>query len=232
MSFAPWSDLINEGLASFGISLSEKQRYRLFQHADLLVQWNRKMNLTAISAPQDIAIKHFIDSVGPAPLLKPMKRVLDIGSGAGFPGLPLKVWCPVIELTMIDAVRKKISFLHQAIRTMELEQSWAIHTRLEEMCRRDPIQLFDTVISRAFSDLTTIFSGALPLLATGGKIAVWKARPGENEIKAARAFIKSQEIPLDLSLHPYRLPFSNAVRTLVTLQKGGISPMAPKTDKK
>ena len=118
-----WRRMIVDGALAFDLHLTDLQIGLFFRHMEALLQWSPKVNLTAIHDPYEIAVKHFVDSIVPAAFFSPALRVLDMGSGAGFPGLPLKVWCPSIELTMVDAVRKKVSFLQHVIRQMELKNA-------------------------------------------------------------------------------------------------------------
>ena len=220
ISIEEWGEIIRKGIAPFDFSLTENQVWLFYQHASALLQWTQKINLTAITDPHEIAIKHFIDSLGPAPLLTPMKNVLDIGSGAGFPGLPLKVLYPAIELTLLDAVRKKTSFMQYVIRTLGLKDVKVIHGRVEDLYRQGAIMTFDTIICRAFSDLSFIVTHAWPLLSKGGKIVVWKGRVPEKEIMAVRSRFQYETWPLTIEMRSYRLPVIDAERTIVVITKG------------
>ena len=219
ISIKEWEDIIRKGIAPFDLILTENQLWLFYQHAAALLQWTQKTNLTAITDPREIAIKHFIDSMGPAPFLTPMKHVLDIGSGGGFPGLPLKVLYPAIELTLLDAVRKKTSFIQHVIRTLELSSARAIHGRVEDLSRPVAIKSFDTIICRAFSNLSFIITHALPLLSDGGKIVVWKGRVPEKEITAARSRFHDETWPLTIETRSYRLPIFDAERTIVIITR-------------
>lgn len=219
ISLEEWEKIIRKGIAPFNLSLTKNQVWLFYQHASMLLQWTQKINITAITDPREIAIKHFIDSLAPALLLTPMKRVLDIGSGGGFPGLPLKVLYPAIELTLLDAVRKKTSFMQHVIRTLKLKGVRAIHGRVEDLFRPVAIMTYDTIICRAFSDLSFIITHAFPLLSKGGKIVVWKGRVPEKEITAARSRLHKETWPLKIELRSFRLPVIDAERTIVIISK-------------
>lgn len=219
INFEQWDKIIRKGIAPFDMILNEPQIRLFYRHAEMLVQWNQKTNLTAITDPKEIAIKHFIDSLAPMLFLKPMKHVLDVGSGGGFPGLPLKVLCPPMELTLLDAVRKKTSFMQQVIRTLKLKGTRTIHGRLEDLSHPAKHMLFDTIVCRAFSDLSFIFNNAWPLLSREGKIVVWKGRVPAKEIMDLRKLIGKEPLFLEMKEHTYRLPIFDAARTIIIITK-------------
>lgn len=219
INFEQWDKIIRKGIAPFGVNIDEQQIRFYYRHAEALLQWNRKINLTAITDPQEIAIKHFVDSIGPLPLLKPMQHVLDVGSGGGFPGLPLKVLCPSMELTLLDAVRKKTSFIQHVIRTLKLNGAQAIHGRVEDLSQPAKDMFFDTIVCRAFSDLANIFGNAWPLLIPEGKMVVWKGRVPEKEIIEFRKLYRKELLLLEMKIHTYRLPIFDAERTLIIIKK-------------
>ena len=217
--FDQWESIIRRGAASFNLILTDQQIKLFYEHAVALLQWSKKINLTAIKDPKSVAIKHFIDSLGPASFSIPMKRVLDVGSGGGFPGLPLKVWNPSIELTLIDAVRKKTSFIQHVIRILKLTDTRAIHGRVEAVVQQEGFRPFDTIISRAFSDLSFIISHGLPLLSKNGKIIVWKGKLPEKEIEDVRLRFKKEKRVLEIETKSYRLPILDADRTIVIISE-------------
>jgi 16S rRNA (guanine527-N7)-methyltransferase len=141
-----------------------------------------------------------------------------MGSGAGFPGLPIKVCCPDIQLTMVDAVRKKVSFLKHVIRLTGLKSTQAIHRRLEDIKGDQSFaKAFDTIVCRAFGDLRYIVEKGLPFLADGGQIVAWKGRVPENELKALSTPMINELGGLTIRLEAYRLPILDAHRTLIIL---------------
>lgn len=215
IAYADWEAILREGAAFFDLALTDGQIRQLYRHAALLRQWNRTTNLTAIRDPREMAIKHFVDSLGPVRWMAPMARVLDLGSGGGFPGLPLKVWSPAIDLTLVDAVRKKTSFLRHTIRELGLKGVKVLNERVEHLSSRRDLPSFDTVVCRAFGDLAFVVTHAAPLLAPDGQIVFWKGRRPEQEISALTPLLKRGKRPLTLSLRSYKLPSSAAERTLV-----------------
>jgi 16S rRNA (guanine527-N7)-methyltransferase len=219
INFEQWNIIVQKGIAPFDMILNEQQTQLFYRHAEALLQWNRNINLTAITDPKEIAIKHFIDSIAPLTFLKPMQHVLDVGSGGGFPGLPLKALCPSIELILLDAVRKKTSFIQHVIRALKLKGAQAIQGRVEDLSSPEKPMSFDTVVCRAFSNLSNIFKNAWPLLSPGGKIVVWKGRVPEKEIMDFRTLFRKDLLLLEMKIHTYRLPIYDAERTLIIITK-------------
>lgn len=212
-----WEKTIRAGADFFALSFTDQQIHQFYRHAEILSRWNRKTNLTAIRDPREMAVKHFVDSFGPVRHVMPMARVLDVGSGGGFPGLPLKVYCPSIDLTVVEAVRKKTSFLQHVIRELRLGGVRVIHERVETLVRHNPTPHFDTIVCRAFSDLVSIAINLSPLLAPQGKIVVWKGRMPDQEIRDVLPLLNDDKRALILSTRSYKLPIFNAERTLVIL---------------
>lgn len=219
IKYKKWEAIILKGVAPFGLRITKEQIRLFYLHALELMQWSRKINLTAITEHNEIAIKHFVDSIAPLPYLPPMKNVLDVGSGGGFPGIPLKVIHPEIELTLVDAVRKKTSFMQHVIRKLKLNKAKAVHSRVENF--RDQGGAFvpyDTIVCRAFSDLSLIIPKVLPLLTPGGEVVVWKGRTPEKEINKFKARFPDQALSLRIQINSYRLPIYDAERNLVRIK--------------
>jgi len=213
-----WEKTLRNSVAAFDIDLTDQQIGQFYIHAEELQRWTRKTNLTAIKDADEIAAKHFIDSIVPSVYFDPMHDVLDIGSGGGFPGLPLKVLYPHIQLTLIDAVRKKTSFLKHVVRSMRIEDTQVVHGRIEEIGLRYKMTLWDSIVSRAYSSVSVILENALPLLSPGGQILIWKGPSPEEEIRAAQDVIARQRRLLTLRVRSYFLPEIAAQRTLVAIK--------------
>ena len=209
-----------------GIHLSQKQLAMIAQHAETLMVWNRKINLTAIKDPFQIAEKHFYDSIMAGSFLsKEIISIADIGSGGGFPGIPLKIIKPEIKLLMIDASQKKVNFLKHMIHLLELEGAEAVHIKLEpdnrtikselyekkELDRLNIHNQFDAVISRALTDMESLTEIALPFLKTGGRIYSMKAGKAKKEIT------RTLKEKFKLKMQHYILPGEKADRYLIEL---------------
>src|SRR4030042_3426638 len=126
-----WKQFLIRGAAERGISIERLQVDQFAVHASELMAWNRKMNLTAITDPVEVAVKHYLDSIAAYRLISESSRILDVGTGGGFPGIPLKILIPELHLTLIDSTLKKIHFLKHIIRTLKLRQTEAIQARVE-----------------------------------------------------------------------------------------------------
>lgn len=164
-----------DGADQLNLVLSNHQAAQFIAHARLLLAWNQKINLTAITDPVEVAVKHFLDSVAPLAHLSIKGELLDMGTGGGFPGIPLKIMRPGHNMTLSDGTRKKINFVKQVIRDLGLNGIEAVHQRVEEMAALDAYAgRYATIVSRAVADLKTITLLARPLLAAKGKIMVYK----------------------------------------------------------
>ena len=213
-----WQRFIIDNARELGIDIDEGVSAAFSNYAFELINWNRKINLTAITDPREIAIKHFLDSLAPARCIPDRGRLLDIGSGGGFPGIPLKILKPSISVFLIDGVRKKINFLKHVIRTLRLENIEARQIRTETLLGfPEYMASFDIIISRALSDLSTFVKSALPLLARHGTVIAMKGEVDTEELNAVRA-----DIPKDhysLKIEKYGLPSINGLRSLVIIKR-------------
>ena len=211
---AGWQHTIKEGCACFGIA-PEPGCFELFSiHASLLAQWNRKINLTAITDPFDIAVKHFIDSAALIPHISAPARVLDIGTGAGFPSIPVKILSPGLDLICLDASRKKVSFLKETIRQCRLDGIKAVHARTEELAKDIKYQnSFDVVTSRAFASLDQFVEQALPFLAPKGTILAMKGKSGSGKNE-----IFDRNHPCVSEVFDYSLPFLQDKRSIIKVR--------------
>ena len=212
-----WQRFIIDNAGKLGIVIDEGITAAFSIHASELLTWNRKINLTAITNPRDIAIKHFVDSLPPAGCIPDGARLLDIGSGAGFPGIPLKIFKPSISVLLIDAVRKKINFLKHVLRILGLENIEARQIRAENLLKgTGQSACFDVIISRALSDLAPFVKSALPLLSRQGTIIAMKGQVGAKELDAVRA--DAPEDQYYLEVERYKLPLIRAPRSIVIIK--------------
>lgn len=208
-----WKKLIEEGAADLNVHVNRKITDQFSIHSKELIKWNRKINLTAITDPVEVAVKHFLDSIISVRVIPEYGRLLDIGSGGGFPGIPLKIMNPSLSVTLIDASRKKVSFLKHAIRSIKLVGINARHARSEELAKGKPFKhSFDVIISRAFSRLDKMILQALPLLAEGGSMIAMKGKLSESELESA------DRDHLSLTVEKYKLPLVGLERSLVILK--------------
>jgi 16S rRNA (guanine527-N7)-methyltransferase len=229
-----WKHVIQSGAEEFDISLEPGQIDLFVIHAVELVKWNRKINLTAIADPLEIAAKHFLDSIAPARLIPPDGTLLDVGSGGGFPGIPLKILFPSLTVTLIDASRKKVNFLKHLIRTLKLENIQALQVRAEDLADVNPkISLgqdivfeneFDVVMCRALTSLDGFALMALPLVSKGGFIIALKGKVSRAEVDSVRLLLEKtpgvtniEERQLSIDVEKYILPYLGSERSIVII---------------
>lgn len=211
-------DILIDGAMQLGIQLPQEAIERFFVYLSELKKWNQKINLTSIESDKDILIRHFLDSMTVYPFVR--KTVLDIGSGAGFPGIPLKIIDPALEVTLVDSVAKKVSFMRHIIRTLwpaiDNTGIHALHSRIEESAFIEGHRgYFDCIISRAFSELEVFVRLALPLCAPGGKIIAMKGPKSGEELKDM-AVVKGVSAA---TVHEVSLPFSDRRTTIIVFEK-------------
>lgn len=209
--------ILESGASELGIALTPEQIEGFCRFGDELKKWGAKVNLTAIKADEEIVVKHFLDSLTLLPLLRDAERLADIGSGGGFPAIPLKIIRPDLHVTAIDAVEKKLIFQRHAARLLNLSAFEAIHARGEDLAEKYAGS-FDLVVSRAFADIPTFVRIALPILATGGVIIAMKGKEGQGEAEDARSAL--DELGLAVTdIVELRLPVSGDGRTLVVMKR-------------
>ena len=212
-----WQNFITDGARQLGVEIDAGITTQFSIHASELIKWNRKLNLTAITHPKDLAVKHFLDSLAPAHFIPDNARMLDIGSGGGFPGIPLKILNPSLKVMLIDGTRKKVNFLKHALRILKLESIEAHQIRAENL-HEDPAyaNLFDVIISRALSPLKLFVKMALPVLAQQGIIMAMKGEVNPEELNAVD--LDGLEDRYHLEVKNYRLHSIEAPRSLVIIR--------------
>lgn len=212
-------DLLVSGSKELGVPLTREQIEDLFLYVAELKKWNRKINLTAITNDRDVVIKHLLDSLSyiqgfaPAPGL----RLLDMGSGAGFPAIPIRIACPEIAITMVESVKKKASFLRHILRTLQLRDSEVLDARTGEVPANYE-NTYSVVTARAFADMTSALAAGMRFLKPGGQMVL--SRGPEEMIEDREASSAGAEIERTIRL---RLPHSNYDRVLWVFRKQALS---------
>ncbi|MBP3464499.1 MAG: 16S rRNA (guanine(527)-N(7))-methyltransferase RsmG [Clostridia bacterium] len=207
---------IEEKSKEIGIDLSKTEINLFYSYMQNLLEWNKKVNLTAITDEKDIIIKHFIDSII---INKEIEgnTMLDIGSGAGFPGIPLKIINNKMNVVLLDAINKKVTFMNDTINKLDLKNIIAIHGRAEDYAHDDNYrEKFDIVISRAVSNMTTLVEYMLPFVSVGGKCLCLKGPSVQEELDSARNAIKILGGKID-KVCEYTV--ENNERTLIIISK-------------
>jgi len=212
-------NLLLEGAKTFGIHLDGKAIEAFELYLKELLKWNQKINLTSIRSEKGVVLKHFLDSFSVHPLLPKYSSILDMGSGAGFPGIPLKIIQPTLKMTLIDSVRKKVDFQRHIIRVLGLKGMETIHGRVQDKGILQSLGgQFDIILSRAFSDLRTLLILSFPFLKEGGSVIAMK---GELEGGEIRILTQTEEPRYQLQRTvSLILPFSTFKRTILLFKKG------------
>lgn len=184
------NSILQEGFKEFGIELTSEMEQKLNIFADMLVETNEKMNLTAITQRDEIYIKHFVDSMSCQSLISENAEVIDVGTGAGFPGIVLKIVRPDINMTLLDSLRKRVDFLESVISALKLEGIAAIHSRAEDAGNSDKMrEKYDVAVSRAVANLPVLCEYCMPFVKIGGVFLALKGKEAENEVQNAEKAI-------------------------------------------
>lgn len=210
-------------LKEFDIQLSEVQKKQFIQYYDLLMEWNSFMNLTAITEPEDVLKKHFLDSVSiikAVPnLLELSWNLIDIGTGAGFPGIPIKIMFPNLNITLLDSLNKRVNFLNEIITKLKLENIVAIHGRAEDYAVPGKLrESFDLSVSRAVANLSTLSEYCLPFVKSGGYFISYKSDKVSDELDNAKKAIRLLGGVYKHQIE-FMLPNSDIYRNLIVIEK-------------
>lgn len=178
-------------LKDFNIKINDEQIKKFMNYMNLLLEWNEKINLTAITQPEEVKLKHFVDSLTVLKYINDDDKVIDIGTGAGFPGIPLKIMKGNTKITLLDSLNKRINFLNIVIETLNLRNIQAIHGRAEEIARNKLYrEKYDVAVSRAVANLSTLTEYMLPFVKVGGKCICMKGANVNEELERAQNAIK------------------------------------------
>lgn len=213
--------LIEQKIGNLGLRLSAVQTEQFYEYYRLLVEWNQFMNLTAITEFEDVVNKHFADSLSIIYVknLMDVDNLIDIGTGAGFPGIPLKIMFPHLNVTLLDSLRKRIDFLNHVSERLELQNMEMIHGRAEDYARPgQKRECYDLCVSRAVANLSTLSEYCLPYVKIGGEFISYKSKEAEQELKAAKSavFLLGGKI---IDYKSFELPDTDLQRSLICVRK-------------
>lgn len=181
--------LIKQEFSKYGIALSQQQCEMFERYFNFLIEENQKFNLTAITEGKEVVTKHFIDSAFPYQILPKNASVIDVGSGAGFPGLPLKILRPDLKVVLLDSLQKRVNFLAQCVQLLGLKDAVSVHARAEDFCK-DNREKFDCAVSRAVAQVNTLSEYLLPLVKVGGQVIMYKSQRLDEELEVGQKAIK------------------------------------------
>ena len=210
-------DLITKLFKNYGYNLTDKQINQFVIYYKFLVEENNKYNLTSITDKEEVIIKHFIDSILPEKNIKYGATVIDIGTGAGFPGVPLKIIRSDIKLTLLDSLQKRINFLDQLLFKIEINDVVTTHSRAEDYVKNKR-EYFDVALSRAVAQIPTLVEYLLPYVKIGGKVLMYKGQKVEDEIKTGEKAIKELGGKI-FSIENFHLSEVESSRYIVVLDK-------------
>ncbi|MGI6085837.1 MAG: 16S rRNA (guanine(527)-N(7))-methyltransferase RsmG [Acetivibrionales bacterium] len=213
-------ELLKEGAKEYNLALSYEQSDKFSLYAGLLAEWNEKINLTAITDPEGIVIKHFLDSLSIARFIPDKaKTLIDIGTGAGFPGIPLKIVMESLKVTLLDSLEKRVKFLNEICNSLELKDILSVHGRAEDYgINKAYRERFDIVTARAVANLPVLLEYCLPFVRMGGLFIAMKGPDGENELKESQKALDILGGGLE-TIKKFTLPHSDIERCVIIIKK-------------
>ena len=223
-----FEEILSARAAETGIPLTAEQIGQFSVYHEMLLDWNTRMNLTALTAPEDVAVKHIIDSLTAydAALFDGARTLIDVGTGAGLPGIPLAVYAPHLTVTLLDSLNKRVRFLTEVTAAMGLQNVRCIHARAEEAARTaEHRAAYDIAVSRAVARLPVLLEYTLPFVRVGGTLLALKGRAYAEEQKEAR---RAAEVlgGSRITARPVHLPGLDDVRAILTVTKERQTPAA------
>lgn len=213
--------VLEESCKEYGIQLKEEQKQQFIQYYELLIEWNKVMNLTGITDFSEVLLKHFADSISIAKGLdmKKISTCIDVGTGAGFPGIPLKIVFPHLQITLLDSLNKRLNFLNEVIEKLGLIGIRTVHGRAEDTAKKPEYrEKYDLSVSRAVSRLAVLSEYCIPYVKQGGYFVSYKSGKALEEIEEAKKSISvlGGEIEKEVDFKLYQ---TNMERTLVLIKK-------------
>ncbi len=215
---------VKQKAQEIGYNLQEEQLEQFFTYKELLIEWNKKMNLTAIEQEEDIITKHFIDSLSIASYIPDTTKIIDIGTGAGFPGIPLKILKKDLSITLLDSLNKRITFLEEVIRNLSLENIQAVHARAEELAHKEEYrEQYDIAVSRAVAPMHTLLEYMLPYVKIGGKCICMKGPNLQEESKDLQNCLETLGGKIE-KIEELVLPETEIKRNIMLIKKENKTP--------
>ena len=219
MNINEFKEELEKYLNAISIKLEEKQIKQFYDYMNLLIEWNKKINLTAIIEPKEIILKHFVDSLTVSKYINEKSTLIDVGTGAGFPGIPLKILRNNIKITLVDSLNKRIRFLDEVIEKLNLDNIKTVHGRAEEIGRnKEYREKFDYATSRAVANTATLSEYLIPLVKINGKCIYMKGPDTNEELKNGKKAISVLGGNI-VNKEEFGLPYSDIKRTIIIIEK-------------
>ena len=201
------------------IKFNDKQLNQFYEYMNLLLEWNEKINLTAIIEPREIILKHFIDSLTINKYIEKNKTIADVGTGAGFPGIPLKIYRPDLKIILVDSLNKRINFLNEVISKLDLKDINTVHSRVEDFGKDKRYrEKFDYVTARAVANLSTLSEYLIPISKVNGKCICMKGSEIEEELNNSKTAINVLGGKIG-RIDNFELPDSDISRNIIIIDK-------------
>lgn len=214
-----FENILTRYLKEINIQLDKEQVLQFYQYMQLLIEWNKKMNLTAIIEPHEIILKHFVDSLTMETYLQEGATLVDVGTGAGFPGIPLKICRKDIKIVLVDSLNKRLNFLNEVIQKLKLDKIETVHSRAEELGRnKEYREKFDIATSRAVANLATLSEYLIPFVKKEGKCICMKGSNVEEELENSKKAIQILGGKI-IKMDSFFLPQTEIKRNIIVIKK-------------
>ena len=213
-----------EKLNQINLNINKEQTEKFHIFMKLLLEWNEKINLTAITDEDEIILKHFVDSLTVIKYINDNDKIIDVGTGAGFPGIPIAIMMPNVKITLLDSLNKRINFLNEVINVLGLKNVETIHNRSEDCGKnKEYREKYDISIARAVANLSTLSEYLLPFVKVGGKMICMKGSEIEEEVKNAKVAINKLGGKINF-IDEFNLPDSDIKRNIICVKKVNKTP--------
>ncbi len=225
MQLKEFEKIFQNYLSKINIMLKEEQILMFYKYMNLLLEENEKINLTAIVAPEEVILKHFIDCLTIEKYLKKGQKIIDVGTGAGFPGIPLKIAREDLDITLVDSLNKRLKFLNKIIKELNLKKIETIHSRAEELGKDKRYrESFDIATSRAVANLSTLSEYLIPFVRQKGKCICMKGSSVEEELEKSKKAISILGGKIE-TIDTFNLPNSDINRSIIIIEKIKTTPL-------